>query len=69
MTRVGKDNITEMLPVEAWLKGLRLLVMTPTEWIKDHTIRLTDSNGHAIREWYYTPSLGEIDDVCKEVLA
>ena len=60
------EDITKMLPVDAWLRGMILVLVRPRD--DDDPVYLIGSHG-VIREWEYVPSIGEVDDACKEIIA
>lgn len=65
MVRGRQEDLTNMLPVDAWLKGLDLILVDPMFYADP--VYLLGRHG-VIRVWDYVPSVGEVDDACKEVL-
>ena len=65
MVRGRQVDLTKMLPVDAWLRGLTLILVDPKYYADP--VYLIGSHG-VIREWDYVPSLGEVDDACKNIL-
>lgn len=55
------EDISDMLPINAYLKGFSL------EWEKRvlDPVYLYDRAGQTIHVWDYVPSLGEVDEVCQ----
>ena len=64
MVRGRQVDITPMLPVDAWLRDMGLMLVLPYE--DQDPVYLLDSSGTPIREWPYIPSMGEIDDACEQ---
>jgi len=58
------EDISHMLPTEAYNKGCRLMWEQPPGQVDpvDLTLR-----GSVLHTWDYTPSLSEVFEVCKEL--
>jgi hypothetical protein len=61
-----QESITKMLPVDAWLGGLSLILVNPRFYVDP--VYLIGRHG-IIRVWEYVPSIGEVDDACREIIA
>lgn len=61
-----EEDITKMLPVDAWLMGLNLILVDPRFYADP--VYLIGRHG-VIREWEHVPSIGEVDDACREAIA
>lgn len=59
-----REDLTKMLSVHAWLKGMKLTFVDP-RWRQD-PVYLLDGKGNIIREWEHVPSIGEVDDACEQ---
>lgn len=55
-----------MLPVDARLRGMELTFEEPL--YSPDPVYLRDRDGRTLREWRYIPSLGEVDDACREIM-
>jgi hypothetical protein len=66
MVNGRKEDITRMLPIDARLKDMRLILVDPR--YRQDPVYLLNSTGDIVREWEYIPWLGEVDDACKEVI-
>jgi hypothetical protein len=58
--------LTNRLPIDAWLKGWRLIYDT-VRYRTCGLFQLKDEHGNVMHEWNYSPSLAELDDVCNEL--
>jgi hypothetical protein len=67
MVKGGEWNLTSMLPIEAYQKGLRLILRDPRH--QPDPVYLLDSDGIIRKQWDYVPTMGEVDDACRQVLA
>jgi len=64
MVRGRQEDLTRMLPVDAWLRGLNLTLVDPKHYADP--VYLIGSHG-VIRAWDYIPTMGEVDDACKNI--
>lgn len=64
MVKGRQEDLTKMLPVDAWLRGLTLLLVEPRD--DADPVYLIGSHG-VIQTWDYIPSIGEVDDACKNL--
>jgi hypothetical protein len=64
MVRGRQEDLTSMLPVDAWLRGLSLILVDPKYYVDP--VYLLGNHG-VIQEWDYIPSLAELDEACKNV--
>jgi hypothetical protein len=58
------EDITPMLSVGAWLKGMTLTLVDPP--YRPDPVYLLDKSGNILREWEYVPWIGEVDDACEQ---
>lgn len=64
MVKGRQEDLTKMLPVDAWLRGLSLILVDPKYYADP--VYLMGRHG-VIHVWDYIPSVGEVDDACKNV--
>lgn len=64
MVRGPREDLTHMLSVDAWLKGMTLTFVDPR--YRQDPVYLLDEKGNILREWEYLPSIGEVDDACEQ---
>jgi hypothetical protein len=65
MVRGWHQDLSHMLPVDAWLRRMRLTLVDPKQ--QADPVYLIDPDGRPVREWDYIPSMAEIDDACRKV--
>lgn len=64
MVSGGHEDLTPMLSVDAWLKGMTLTLVDPR--YRPDPVYLLDKSGNILREWEYVPWIGEVDDACEQ---
>jgi hypothetical protein len=64
MARYIVKDISNALPIGAWLKGWMLL------WKQEKVdpVYLHNGQGQIVYEWPYIPTLGEVDEICQRLL-
>ena len=67
MVKGFEFDLTEMLAVDARLKGMKLIFRQP-RWAVD-PVYLLNSEGVIMQEWDYVPSMGQVDDACRLINA
>lgn len=58
-------DLTRMVPIDAYHKGLRLILRDPRS--RPDPVYLLDSDGIILKQWDYIPNMGEVDDACSSV--
>jgi hypothetical protein len=65
MVNGREHDLTNMLSTDDRDRGLRLIERQPYE--REDPVYLIDSDGIIQKRWDYIPSMGEVDDACKDV--
>lgn len=63
MARGFESDLTNMLPVDAMLKGFSLILRDPRT--RPDPVYLRDRDGIIRQQWDYVPSMGEVDGACR----
>lgn len=63
MVRGREEDLSKMVPIDAHLKGMTLVLVDPR--YQQDPVYLVDRDGKAIHEWPYVPTMGEVDDACR----
>jgi hypothetical protein len=62
----SEDDLTGFLPIEALNKGWSLEWRLPPD--KPDPVYLLDHDRQCLYEWRYIPSLGEVNEKCRELM-
>jgi hypothetical protein len=57
-----EEDLTSMVPIDAYQKGMRLILRDPM--YQPDPVYLLDKDGVIIEQWEHIPSIGEVDDAC-----